>query len=178
MENNRFYIYCHRKKTNGECFYIGKGTGNRYKEKNMRNQYWYNIVNKHNFEAEILINNISEKKAFEYEAYFCKQIGYENLCNIREELGNGGWSHSEETKNKMRKPKPSIFVEKMKKPRKTNFKKGIEHKSYGIKKGPRTLEHNINISKAHQKPIIQYDLKNNFINFSISKSTMGSKEKY
>ena len=80
---NIFYIYCHRKKTNGECFYIGKGKGNRYKTSQNRNQHWKNIVNKHGFEAEILINNISEEKAFELESYFCNQIGYENLCNIR-----------------------------------------------------------------------------------------------
>ena len=163
MENNRFYIYSHIRKTDGKCFYIGKGTGRRYKEKIMRNQHWHNIVNKYDFESIILINNISEKKAFEYEVYFCKHIGYKNLCNIREELGNGGWSHSEETKIKMRKPKSLIFVEKMKKPRKSNFKKGIEHKSYGIKKEPRTYEHNVNVSKAHLKPIIQYDLEGNFI---------------
>jgi hypothetical protein len=163
MENNRFYIYCHRKKTDGKCFYIGKGTGNRYKEKIMRNKHWHNVVNKHDFEPIILINNISEEKAFKYEAYFCKQIGYENLCNIRKELGNGGWSHSEETKIKMRKPKPLVFIEKMKKPRKVDFKKGIEHKSYGVKKGPRTHKHNISISITHLKPILQYDLEGNFI---------------
>lgn len=99
---NIFYIYCHRKKTNGECFYIGKGKGNRYKTSQSRNQHWKNIVNKHGFEAEILINNISEEKAFELESYFCNQIGYENLCNIRKETGWGGYSHSEETKQKQR----------------------------------------------------------------------------
>ena len=99
---NIFYIYCHRKKTDGKCFYIGKGKGNRYKTNQSRNQHWYNIVNKHGFETEILINNISEEKAFELEAYFCNQIGYKNLCNIRTEKGWGGYSQSDETKQKQR----------------------------------------------------------------------------
>lgn len=33
MENNRFYVYCHKRKTDGVCFYVGKGSGKRYKEK-------------------------------------------------------------------------------------------------------------------------------------------------
>lgn len=133
----RFYIYCHRKKTDGKCFYIGKGTGNRFKSKNGRNQYWHNIVNKHGFEVIILINNINEEKTFEYESYFCKQIGYENLCNIRKELGNGGYSMSEETKQKISKRK-------------------INHSCYNNEWKEKIHENN-------KKEIFQYDLKNNFI---------------
>jgi hypothetical protein len=95
-----FYIYCHRKATDGTCFYIGTGSGNRYKTTQSRNQHWYNIVKKHNFIPEILINNISEQKAFELEAKFCNEIGYNNLCNIREEK-EIGWSHNKKTKTKI-----------------------------------------------------------------------------
>jgi hypothetical protein len=101
MKENIFYIYCHRKKTDGKCFYIGKGKENRYQSKSGRNQYWWNIVNKHGFETEILVNNLSEQKAFELESYFCTQIGYENLCNIRTENGWGGYTMSESTKEKL-----------------------------------------------------------------------------
>jgi hypothetical protein len=58
---NKFYVYCHCKKIDGKCFYIGKGTGYRYNQKTSRNQYWKNIVNKHGFTWKILINNISER---------------------------------------------------------------------------------------------------------------------
>ncbi len=106
MENsqsNRFYVYCHRRKTDGKCFYIGKGSGKRYREKQSRNQYWWNIVNKYGFTTEILISGLTEEKAFELEAEFCKQIGYKNLCNLNMEKGNGGWTRNEETKQKISK---------------------------------------------------------------------------
>ena len=99
--DNIFYVYCHVKKTNGECFYIGKGKKYRHKSKGGRNKYWKNIVNKYGFESIILVNNLSEDKAFELEAIICNKIGYENLCNIRNEYGDGGWSNSQETKDKI-----------------------------------------------------------------------------
>jgi hypothetical protein len=115
---NNFYIYCHRRATDGTCFYIGKGKNNRYKTIQSRNPYWYNIVKKHGFIPEILINNITEEKAFELEAKFCKEIGYNNLCNIRKEK-EIGWSHNDETKLKIglsnSKPKPQTFGEKISK---------------------------------------------------------------
>jgi hypothetical protein len=138
MEDNRFYIYCHRRLTDGKCFYIGKGCGFRYIQKTNRNHHWNNIVNKYGFESVILINNISEKKAFELESYFIKTIGLKNLSNTRIEQGTGGFSHSEETKrkistsstgkkrsqetiNKMKKPKPKGFGETISQQRKGNW---------------------------------------------------------
>lgn len=147
----RFYIYCHRKKTDGKCFYIGKGTGNRFKSKNGRNQYWHNIVNKHGFEVIILINNINEEKAFEYESYFCKQIGYENLCNIRKELDNGGYSMSEETKQKISKRKinHSCYNNEWKeKIRKGNKGKIVSEESKQKMRKPKLENHKLNMRKS------------------------------
>jgi hypothetical protein len=103
-ENNNFYVYCHRRATDGKCFYIGKGTGLRFKTTYSRNRYWYQIVKEHGFIPEIIVNNISEQKAFELESTICDNIGYENLINIRKEKGWGGHSHSEETLEKLSKP--------------------------------------------------------------------------
>lgn len=100
MDSNIFYVYAHTRKTDGKCFYIGKGKGKRKDSIQSRNQYWKNIVNKHGFESIILVNNISEKKAFELESSFCKQIGYKNLCNLNEQKGRG-YSKNQETKNKI-----------------------------------------------------------------------------
>lgn len=192
MENHQFYVYCHRRKTDGKCFYIGKGSGKRYKAKESRNQHWWNIVNKHGFEAEILVNNITEEKAFELESEFCKQIGYKNLCNVREELGNGGWSHSEETKQQIGnalkgRTQSKETVEKRSKSLQGNTALSSPERNAKISKSlqgnkkrankisksllgkSKTKEHSLNISKnskgitRNQKPVNQYDLNGNFI---------------
>lgn len=103
MPNKTYYVYCHRKKTDGQCFYIGKGTGNRHKTTLSRNRHWIDIANEHGFTSVILVNNISEEKAFELESSFCQQIGYENLTNIRKETGWGGHTHQPETILKLSK---------------------------------------------------------------------------
>jgi hypothetical protein len=102
MDN--FYVYSHIKKTDGKCFYIGKGTGNRAFTTYSRNRYWKEVINKCGFIPIILINNISEEKAFQLESQFCEQIGYNNLTNIRKETGWGGHSHQPETITKLSKP--------------------------------------------------------------------------
>lgn len=164
-----FYVYCHRKKSTGECFYIGKGTGPRYKCKTSRNNHWYNIVNKYGFEAEILVNNISEEKAFELESHICNQIGYENLCNIREEDGWGGWSHSEETKLKMSKPKPLGFGDKVSKrlkgvPRSEEVKEKLRN--------PKTELHKLNLSVS-----LKGKTKGRIINWDVGRKK-GQKSDY
>jgi hypothetical protein len=117
---NRFYVYCHIKKTDGRCFYVGKGTGYRYKSSKGRNEYWNRIVSKHGFEPIILVNNISEEKAFELETDFCNQIGYENLCNLTKQKGRGH-SKSEETRQKLSVSRPNSGGKGKPKPGAGNF---------------------------------------------------------
>jgi hypothetical protein len=105
MSNSEnFYVYCHVKKTDGKCFYVGKGTGNRFQTTYSRNRYWKDIVDQHGFEPIILINNISESNAFKFESIICEKIGYNNLVNIRKEEGWGGHHHQPETLKKLSKP--------------------------------------------------------------------------
>jgi hypothetical protein len=100
---NNFYIYSHIKKTDGKCFYIGKGSGNRAFTTYSRNRHWKKIVNECGFTPIILVSGISEKKAFDLESEFCRQVGYDNLTNIRKENGWGGHSHQPETILKLSK---------------------------------------------------------------------------
>jgi hypothetical protein len=104
MPSNDFYVYCHVKKTDGKCFYIGKGKNNRFKTTYSRNRYWKKVVDQHGFEPIILINGLSEQKAFELESIICEKVGHNNLVNIRKEEGWGGHSHQPETILKLSKP--------------------------------------------------------------------------
>lgn len=65
MKENRFYVYVHTCKETGDVRYIGKGTGTRYKHKSNRTtqhrEIWENLNKK------ILLDNLSEEDANEYE---------------------------------------------------------------------------------------------------------------
>ena len=163
METNRFYVYCHKKKTDGKCFYVGKGCGTRSIQKTNRNQYWKNIVNKHGLNSEILINNITEEMVFKLESYFIRDIGLENLANFREEQGTGGFSHSDETKSKISKSMTGKKAsqetkEKMRKPKPKGF--GDQFRNREVTWGDK-------ISKSRKgkgcKVVYQYDTSLNLI---------------
>src|SRR5690606_18373354 len=84
--NNHFYVYIHRKETNGDIFYVGKGKGGRWMSHHSRNQHWNNIVKKHGLKSEIVMWFEDECKAYEFEKSLISIIGRENLCNAT----NGG----------------------------------------------------------------------------------------
>lgn len=95
-----FYVYLHKRPTDGSPFYVGKGKGNRAWVSKSRNQHWRNVVNKHgSFVVEIIKENLTEQEAFDFEAETIKSIGIENLTN--QTLGGistTGMVHSEETR--------------------------------------------------------------------------------
>ena len=62
-----FYVYLHRKKTTGEVFYVGKGSGDRAWSASGRNDLWVRTVNKHGYTVEIFLSNLQEWYAFELE---------------------------------------------------------------------------------------------------------------
>ena len=99
-----YYIYIHRKKTNNEVFYIGKGKGYRAYDRHHRSDWWKKVVEKHGFIVEKIVENISEELALLAEielidAY--KKRGYKliNLTNGGD--GISGYKKSEESKKKM-----------------------------------------------------------------------------
>lgn len=105
-KNKNFYVYEWFKVETGEVFYVGKGSGNRYKVTNNRNEYFKRVYNKYDCDVRILKDGLTEDEAFklEYEtikAY--KSIGYE-LTNLSDggKGGSTGANHGEAFREKLR----------------------------------------------------------------------------
>jgi hypothetical protein len=77
-----FYVYVHRRATDGTVFYVGKGTGNRAYANQGRSRYWRNIVSKHGYTVQIVQTGMQEWWAFEIERELISSYGRENLCNL------------------------------------------------------------------------------------------------
>jgi DNA-binding XRE family transcriptional regulator len=128
MNEERFYVYgLYESKDAKFPFYIGKGNGDRMnehfnsREKNKVHHKAHKIKkakeNGKEPEARIIKDGLSEKKAYDIE-YLLINIHYEDLTNIRKCWGRGassgenhpmyGKSHSKETIEKMKGPRPCI----------------------------------------------------------------------
>lgn len=63
----RYYVYEWFNKENGEVFYIGKGTRNRYSQLTGRNNYFIDYYDTHKCESRIVYNNLTEEEAYQKE---------------------------------------------------------------------------------------------------------------
>lgn len=96
-----FFVYVHRKASNGQVFYVGKGCRYRHKSLWNRSQHWQNIVNKHGYTIEIVESGMQEWWAFELERELILKYKDHGICN-KTEGGDGasGVIVSDETKRK------------------------------------------------------------------------------
>lgn len=103
----KFYVYVHRKATNNEIFYIGKGCKSRYLSKHNRSNFWTKIANKHGVIVEIIIDNLSEELACLLEKemilfYGRLDLRTGNLINFTEGgQGTSGYIFTQEDKVKI-----------------------------------------------------------------------------
>jgi len=103
-------VYFHRRKDTNEIFYVGIGKKKyRARDKQGRNKYWWNIVNKVGYDIEIVHHKVKYKKAMELEIHYIKEfgrrdLGLGNLVNLTDG-GNvkTGYKHNEESKKKISK---------------------------------------------------------------------------
>lgn len=186
------YIYRHIRLDKNEPFYIGVSiSDDNYKRaynKSSRNNIWKKIVNKTDYEVEILLDNISEENLYIKEEEFIKLYGM--ICNKTGILANlvlggkgpKGRKCSQETRLKMSlarvgkklpqetKLKLSLAHTGKKASKETREKQSIARQGY---KCTETSKINMSIAQSkisrkgrqdsYKKKIDQYDLNMNFI---------------
>lgn len=94
-----FYVYLHKKATDGSVFYVGKGKAKRAYSKGSRNKYWHHVVEKHGYVVEFVKVGLTEYEAFELEKEVINQLDSEKLTNLT--MGGhttSGFNHTEETR--------------------------------------------------------------------------------
>lgn len=107
--NANFYVYEHWRLDRDECFYVGKGRGNRAYSMKDRNRHHKAIVAKLSrigsaFEVRIVASGLIESDAFDMEKErirFWRDAGVD-LANMTDGgEGISGFHHSDETKRKL-----------------------------------------------------------------------------
>ncbi len=99
-----FYVYLHRRASDGRVFYVGKGTGPRAWVWHNRNPYWCNTKEKHGLEVEIAICGISEQEAFAHEKRMIENLLFEGhpLTNLTAGgEGMSGYQYTDEHRRKL-----------------------------------------------------------------------------
>lgn len=83
---HRYYVYIHRKSSNDEPFYVGKGCDYRAWVDSGRNKYWHRVVNKYGFTVDIVFDCLLEEEAYLLEQDVIKELKYfgYKLANMTE----------------------------------------------------------------------------------------------
>lgn len=106
---NCFYVYIHRRKSDGEIFYVGKGKGGRAKSRSGRNRWWRHIESKHGFYPEIVRDGLTNSEACDLEIREISRLrkNGSSICNVANggESGLVGIPLTEQHKNKLRMAK-------------------------------------------------------------------------
>lgn len=101
MQDRRFYVYIHRRKTDGSVFYVGKGNGYRHSTTHGRNRYWHRVAKKHGWFWEKPYENLTEACAHSIEKMLIYSLRHQ-LTNVTDGgEGVSGLRHTEEAKRKM-----------------------------------------------------------------------------
>jgi len=157
------YLYRHIRLDNNTPFYIGIGNDISYKRSKLakcRNIFWKRIVNKTEYEIEIVLDNLTWEEACKKEKEFIKlygrkDLGLGTLTNLTDG-GEGQFNPSNETRLKMKYVKSKEHREKL------SIAKLGENNPFFNKK---RKEHSIWMKNNHpnKKSILQLDKNGSFI---------------
>ena len=101
---NKFYVYIHRRKSDGLPFYVGKGSDKRAWITGNRKSYWKSVVRKHGFTVEIVSWFSDEAEAYSAEVILIEELRSHGMPIVNFQSGGdrcSGWNHRKETISKM-----------------------------------------------------------------------------
>lgn len=121
MDRTKYFVYMHRRASDGLPFYIGKGCKYRDRDKTGRNKWWHRTVQKHGYKIEILhfdldddtakvleVVEINNKRQFGYPMVNltnggdgCSGMVFSDESRAKISVANTGKSPSPETRRKM-----------------------------------------------------------------------------
>lgn len=157
-----YVVYQHRRKDNGEVFYVGQGVPKRAYEdiKNRRNSSWEKTVNEAGgFEVDILAEGLTRDESLQVESDYIQKYGtikHGTGILVNERLSGtrgveSGYKHTEEKKEEIRKKTKEGML-------KNNASEKV---SKSLKKYFSNSEVRKNL-KFNSK-VNQYDMEGNFI---------------
>lgn len=120
-------VYAHRRKDNGEIFYIGMGVcEKRANNFSSRNRYWKSVERQYGAYVDVLATNLSVKDAEELEMFLIEEIGIDNLTNITRggQKGRLGDRKTKEEREKISKSRMGIKFSQEQKDKISQSKKG------------------------------------------------------
>ena len=140
---NMAIVYRHRRLDTNKIFYIGIGKEEkRAYKKDGRNNYWNNIINKTDYNIEIIAKDIDWETACELEIFLISEYGIKNLSNITlGGEGNLGNLHSIETKKIMSEKKIG----------KPSWNKGLKESKESVEKRKNNLIEYYKNNESHFK---------------------------
>ncbi len=102
-----FYVYVHSRLTSGEPFYVGKGRGDRFRDRCRNNQHWRNIVAKDGgFHYSFAARGVDEEFAFLVECELIdkyRRAGARLANRTKGGEGPTGYRWTEAQRERMRK---------------------------------------------------------------------------
>lgn len=99
---NSFYVYLHRKRSNGQIFYVGKGSSVRAWINTGRGTHWDRVVKKHGLIVDILFQGLTSDEAYKVEQDVILELSSFNFQLINKTAGGeGGFKPSDETRKLM-----------------------------------------------------------------------------
>lgn len=96
-----FYVYAHFRSTDGQLFYVGKGSGRRAWSRSSRNRHWKSVVAKHGRRVRILKSGLPEQDAFQLEAKLIAARAGQLATYTAGGAGITGYRHSDKAKAAM-----------------------------------------------------------------------------